>query len=184
MRPASRCGAGESSDWSASGSFGWRDYACAGHFWGASRSSRRARADDARGERGCEKDFAKRVRPRGFLNVRVCEEGGAVSLDSEGEDGGCGRGDGVEGAGYCQCRCGGLRLRCAAFIVGGGDGGEEGEEEEEKGSGESVETHLVSLVVGTCANFSFSSPSTSSSCMQPDFVPDKKDLQGLALSKD
>lgn len=76
-------------------------------------------------------------------------------------------------------------MRCAAFIVGGGDGGEEGEEEEKgSGEGESVETHLVSLVVGTCASFSFSSPSTSSPCMQPDFVPDKKDLQGLALSKD
>lgn len=155
MRPASRCGAGESSDWSASGRFGWRDYACASPFWGTGRSSSRARADDARGDRGCEKDIAKRVCPRGFLNVGVCEEGGAVRLDSEGEDGGCGRSDGVEGAGYCQCRCGGLRLRWAAFIVGGGDGGEEGEEEEEKGSGESVEAHSVSLMVGTCAKISF-----------------------------
>lgn len=72
-------------------------------------------------------------------------------MDSEGEDGCSGRGDGVEGAGYCQCRCGSLRLRGLAFIVGDGrDGGEEREEEEEEreegGSGESVEAHLVSFI--------------------------------------
>lgn len=141
MRPASRCGAGESSDWSASGSFGWNDCARASPSRETGRSSSRARADDAGGERGCEKDIAKSVCTRGFLNVWVCEEGGAVILDSEGEDGGCGSGDGVEGAGYCQCRCGGLRLRWAAFIVRGG--GEKGEEE--KGSGNSGEVHFVSL---------------------------------------
>lgn len=147
MRPASRCGAGESSDWSARGSFGWSDYACASPLWGSGgSSSSRARANEAGGERGCEKDIAKRVCPRGFLNVRVCEEGGAVTLDCEGEDGGCGRGDGVEGAGYCQCRCGGLRLRWAACILGRGGG--EQREEEEKGSGESGETHLGSELNG------------------------------------
>lgn len=70
-------------------------------------------------------------------------------MDSEGEDGGCGRGDGIEGAGYCQCRSGGLRLRYAAFIVGGG----EERKEEEKGSGESGEAHLVSLMLRSLREF-------------------------------
>lgn len=144
VRPASRCGAGESSDWGASGSFGRSEYARASPSGktGGSGSSR-ARADNDGGERSCEKDIASSVCPRGFLNVWVCEEGGAVILDCEGEDGGCGRGDGVEGAGYCQCRCGGLRLRWNAFIARGG--GEE-REEEEKGSGESGEAHFVRLM--------------------------------------
>lgn len=172
MRPASRCGAGEFNDWSASGSIGWRDYACASPFWETGRrSSSRSRAvDGGGGERGCEKDITKRVCcPCGFLDIRVCEEGGAVGLDSEGEDGCSGRGDGVESTGYCQCRCGGLRLRCLAFIVGNrGDGGEEREEEEEdRGSGESVEAHLMILTIGTFAEFFLSSSSSPSPSCSP-----------------
>lgn len=102
---------------------------------------RRTRTDDG-GQRCCENDVAESVCPRGFLNVRVCEEGGAVILDGKGEDRGSGRGDGIEGVSYCQCRCGGERLSCGACIIG--SGGEERKEEEE-GGGESGEAHLVRL---------------------------------------
>lgn len=103
LRPGSRCSAGEGSDWSACRSFGfgWTDYSCASPLWEAGRSSR-TRTDDG-GQRCCENDVAGSVCPRGFLNVRVCEEGGAAVLDGEGKDRGCGSGDGVEGASYCQC---------------------------------------------------------------------------------
>lgn len=169
MRPASRCGASEGSDWSASRSFGWTDYACASPLWETGRSSR-ARTE-AGGQRCCENDVAECFIPRGFLNVWVCDEGGAAILDGKGEDGGCGRGDGVEGASYCQCRCGGLRSSCAACIIG--SGGEERKEEEE-GGGESGEAHLVSLIWEVRWFFFL---------LSPDFVPDKR-LAGSGLFED